>query len=534
VRSAECWEQGEGSRKQEAEADRRDRRADGSAVKSTGGKPGRRYTGTPTVVAALLSQLCLIPLSGLGLPQPAAAQEGGRYVEVTDPLVREKLSGWQDLKLGLLMHWGPYSQWGIVESWSLCSEDEPWCRRSMDEYDEYKRAYENLQTTFNPTQFDPQRWAEAARAAGMKYVVFTTKHHDGFTMFDTRHTDYKITDPATPFHSDPRADVTREIFDAFRARGFWTGAYFSKPDWHSPYYWWPYFATPDRNPNYDIEKYPDRWEKFVEFTHGQIDELMSHYGRVDILWLDGGWVRPVSQQEIRDRINDPDYKFIRIQSQDIDMPRLVANARAKQPGLIVVDRAVPGPYQNYLTPEARIPEGAILHPWEVPMPMATSWSYVPNDRYKSARALVHMLADVVSKGGNLLLNIGPGPDGTWHEAAYDRLQALGKWMDVNGAAIYETRPIEPYSEGKIRLTRGKDGSVYAIYLPEEGETRLPAYLSLTQLQPAEGATVSLLGAAGQLTWEAAGTGFVAALPASMRANPPSDHAWSFRISAVRR
>ncbi|MBE0592159.1 MAG: alpha-L-fucosidase, partial [Gemmatimonadales bacterium] len=371
---------------------------------------------------------------------PAHAQRGEyEYVAETDPLVRQKLERWQDLKLGLLMHWGPYSQWGIVESWSLCSEDEPWCTRSMDDYGEYKKAYGALQTTFNPTRFDPARWARAAQDAGMKYVVFTTKHHDGFSMFDTKLTDYRITSPATPFSADPRADVTKGIFDAFRAQGFMIGAYFSKPDWHSPDYWWPYFATPDRNPNYDIAKYPERWARFVEFTHGQIDELMSGYGPVDILWLDGGWVQVMTDAEIRERMNRPAYRFMRLQSQDIDMPRLVAEARAKQPGLIVVDRAVPGPYQNYLTPEARVPDQAILDPWEVPMPMATSWSYVPNDTYKSPRQLVQMLIDVVAKGGNLLLNIGPGPDGTWHEAAYDRLAALGAWLRVTGQAIYATR-----------------------------------------------------------------------------------------------
>jgi alpha-L-fucosidase len=428
------------------------------------------------------------------------------------------------------MHWGPYSQWGIVESWSLCSEDEPWCRRSLEDYGEYKKAYENLQTTFNPTEFDPARWARAAKDAGMRYVVFTTKHHDGFTMFDSRETSYKITDPATPFHSDPRADVTREIFDAFREQGFLIGAYFSKPDWHSPYYWWPYFATPDRNPNYDIGRYPERWRRFVEFTHRQIDELMSNYGRIDILWLDGGWARTLTQEEIRAAINSPDYRFTRIQSQDIDMPRLVANARAKQPGLIVVDRAVPGPYQNYLTPEARVPDEPIPHPWEVPMPMATSWSYVPDDEYKPARALVHMLADVVSKGGNLLLNIGPGPDGTWHPAAYDRLRELGAWMKVNAEAIYATRAVAPYREGKIRLTRRADGTVYLIYLAEEGETQLPEYVSMTGFQPAVGATVSLLGAAGTLKWEKAGTGFIVRVPEHVRANPPCDHAWVLRIS----
>jgi alpha-L-fucosidase len=481
--------------------------------------------------AAPLSALPLWFLGYLLFPTPAPAQtDPYRYVPETDPLVLEKLEGWQDLKLGLLMHWGPYSQWGIVESWSLCSEDEPWCTRSMDDYGEYRKAYEALQTTFDPVDFDPARWAAAARKAGMRYVVFTTKHHDGFSMFDTRQTDYRITSPRTPFGDDPRANVTKEIFDAFRAEGFWVGAYFSKPDWHSPDYWWPYFATPDRNPNYDLDKYPERWARFVAFTHAQIDELMSDYGPVDILWLDGGWVQRMTEEEIRDRMNHPGYKFLRLQSQDIDMPGLVASARAKQPGLIVVDRAVPGPYQNYLTPEARVPDEAIPHPWEVPMPMATSWSFVPDDAYKSPRVLIHMLAEVVAKGGNLLLNIGPGPDGRWHDAAYDRLEALGAWMRVNGEAIYGTRAVAPYAEGKVRLTGGKDGPLYVIYLADEGETVLPAYLSMTQIQPAPGATITLLGPALNLEWEAAGTGFVARIPAGIP--PPSEHAWVVRISEV--
>jgi alpha-L-fucosidase len=492
--------------------------------------PAERRT---TIHTRGIRHSCLALLAALWVGvAPAHAQRGAYdYVEESDPLVREKLEAWQDLKLGLLMHWGPYSQWGIVESWSLCSEDEPWCRRSMDDYGEYKKAYENLQTTFDPTRFDPRRWAQAATDAGMKYVVFTTKHHDGFSMFDTKLTDYRITAPATPFHAHPKADVTRAIFDAFREHGFWIGAYFSKPDWHSPDYWWPYFATPDRNPNYDIEKYAERWRRFVEFTHGQIDELMSDYGRIDILWLDGGWVQVMTDEEIRERMNRSDYKFMRLQSQDIDMPRLVAHARVKQPGLIVVDRAVPGPYQNYLTPEAHVPDRAILHPWEVPMPMATSWSYVPDDRYKSARELVHMLADVVAKGGNLLLNIGPGPDGTWHEAAYDRLEALGTWLSVNGAAIYGTRPVAPHVEGKMRLTRGKDGALYAIYLADEGETELPRYFSMTSVQPAAGSTVSLLGSRTPLDWHVAGTGFVVQVPDGIRTNPPGDYGWVLRISA---
>jgi alpha-L-fucosidase len=482
-------------------------------------------------VAVVLSSALALSLAALGA-LGSAQDTASPYVPDPDPFVRQKIDAWQDLKLGLLMHWGTYSQWGIVESWSLCSEDEPWCTRSMDDYGAYKTAYEKLQTTFNPVNFDPERWAKAAADAGMRYVVFTTKHHDGFSMFDTRETDYRITSPRTPFSTNLRADVTRGIFDAFRAQGFLVGAYFSKPDWHSPDYWWPYFATPDRNPNYDIKKHPDRWARFVQFTHAQIDELMSRYDRVDILWLDGGWVRPRTDAEIRAAINSPDYKFARVQSQDIDMPRLVAEARAKQPGLIVVDRDVPGPYQNYLTPEARVPPLPLPYPWEVPMPMARSWSYVPNDVYKSPRALIQMLVDVVAKGGNLLLNIGPGPDGTWHDAAYDRLAALGAWMKVNGGAIYGTRPIAPYAAGQVRLTRAKDGAVYATYLPGTGETALPRELTVPGISPAPGATITLLGTSRTIPWDRSGTGFVAHVPVGLA--PPNADAWVFRVSRVGR
>ena len=262
-----------------------------------------------------------------------------KYFPEKDTLALKQLEKWQDIKFGLLMHWGPYSQWGIVESWSICYEDEDWERRKSDNYVEYKKEYENLKKTFNPIKFDPDKWARAAKDAGMRYVVFTTKHHDGFSMFDTKQTNYKITDPACAFSSNSKANITKEIFDSFRKQGFMIGAYFSKPDWHNENYWWPNFATPDRNVNYNISSYPERWKKFVEFTHNQIMELMTDYGRLDILWLDGGWVQIMDEEKIKEHLLSAKYAT-RPQSQDINMPELVRKAREKQPGLIVVDRAV--------------------------------------------------------------------------------------------------------------------------------------------------------------------------------------------------
>src|SRR5688500_12195786 len=137
--------------------------------------------------------------------QLTAISQHHKYVAPSDPLVQKSIDQWQDLKFGLFMHWGTYSQWGVVESWSICPEDEDWTQRSGtngSNYFNYKQAYENLQSTFNPVKFNPEKWVNAAKDAGMKYMVFTTKHHDGFSMFDTKQTDYKITSTKTPFSSN--------------------------------------------------------------------------------------------------------------------------------------------------------------------------------------------------------------------------------------------------------------------------------------------------------------------------------------------
>ncbi len=464
--------------------------------------------------------IILISILFSGMVQPGISQSD--YAWPDDTLVRKNLKEWQDLKFGFMMHWGAYSQWGIVESWSICSEDVPWCRRNAEDYTEYKKAYEMLKTTFNPIRFNPEQWAEAAKEAGMKYLVFTTKHHDGFCMFDTKLTDYKITDEHCPFHTNPKANVTKEIFDAFRADGFKIGAYFSKADWHSPYYWWPYFATPDRNVNYNPEKYPERWNKFKAFVYGQIEELMTGYGHMDILWLDGGWVRP-----------RPGIKRLPW-NQDIDMPAIATMARKHQPGLIIVDRTVTGKYENYRTPEQRVPKKPLPYPWETCMTMGGSWSYNPYDHYKSTNQLVHLLVDIVAKGGNFLLNVGPAPTGELPPEALKRMHEIGKWMNVNGEAIYGSRPVAPYKEENICFTRGKAGQVYAIYLTDENLTTMPRQISISSFRITSGAKVTLLGYPHPLKWKNKKRGMTVYIPARIAIHPPARDAWVIKITKAER
>ena len=448
------------------------------------------------------------------------------YYPESDPLVLNKLEEWQNLKFGLLMHWAPSSQWGIVESWSLCSEDEDWCKRKIENYTEYKKQYEGLKKTFNPVKFNPAKWADAAEAAGMKYVVFTTKHHDGFCMYDSKFTDYKITHEECPFHSNPKANIAKDIFDEFRKKDFMIGTYFSKPDWHSNYFWWERFATPDRNANYDIVKHSDRWQKFVEFTHNQIDELMTDYGKVDILWLDGCWVRHYSKADIEAERKSSNANIHRIQNQDINMPMIAANSRKKQPGLIVVDRAVPGPQQNYLTPENQVPDRTLPYPWETCMPITPSWSYEPGLEYKPARKLIHTLVDVVAKGGNFLLNVAPTAEGDYEPEAYERLKEIGEWMKINGEAIYNSHPVLPYKEEKTCFTELPDGKVYVIYLADENENSLPAKLIFDKFSVEKYSKVKLLGSSAELKTNKNEI----EIPEAIRKNPPCKYAWVFKLS----
>ena len=382
------------------------------------------------------------------------------YEYPADSAVLAKLDRWRDLKFGVMFHWGVYSVKGISESWALCSEDRWFTQRrrearpDLNNYGQFKDWYWSLADSLNPVSFDPYVWADHMEKAGCKYLVFTTKHHDGFCMFDSGYTDYSIANG--PYAGGKYSNAAYYVFDAFRRHGFMIGAYFSKPDWHNADYWDPFFATPTRNPNYDISKYPEKWEKFRGFVADQIDELMSDYGSIDILWLDGGWVRKPQQ--------------------DIGIDGIVDRAREKQPGLIAVDRTVPGRNENYQTPELTIPKEQRDYPWESCISLGDSWGWSAVPNYKSSRSVINILAEIVAKGGNLLLNIGPRGDGTIDEEAYEIMAEVGDWLDRNGKAIYSTRPVPVYNDGRIWFTAAKDKkTLYAIYTLPENES-LPEYI----------------------------------------------------------
>ena len=381
-------------------------------------------------------------------------EQSDGYQWPSDAEVLRKLDTWQDLKFGVLMHWGLYSVPGIVESWNICNED--WIvRPAGSTYEGYKQWYWGLSKEFNPVDFDPSQWADVFEDAGMKYMIFTTKHHDGFCMFDSGYTDFSIA-KAGPFATDERRDVAKHVFDAFRKKDFMIGAYFSKPDWHCEWFWNPYYATPRRGINYRVDQHPDWWENYVSFTKNQLGELTGgRYGELDILWLDGGWIA----------------------GEQVGLDEVLTEARKVSPGLISVDRTIQGPNENYQTPEQQVPNRQIAHPWESCLTLGTDWGWTPNPRYKTARRVIGTLAEITAKGGCLVLGVGPTPQGIIEEKAEVILKEIGEWMRRCGEAIYGTRITENYNDDKIWFNASKDGkTLYAIYALPDGET-LPASLS---------------------------------------------------------
>ncbi len=380
------------------------------------------------------------------------------YVWPTDPQVLTKLKHWQDQKFGVLMHWGLYSVPGIVESWSICSED--WIvRERKPTYEEDKAWYWSQKDSLNPVNFDPSKWADVMKKAGMKYMIFTTKHHDGFCMFDTKYTDFSIAHG--PFGKDPRHNIAKEVFNAYRNKGFMIGCYFSKPDWHSKWFWNPYYATPNRRINYKKQQHPDWWQNYRKFTQNQLNELTTDYGNIDILWLDGGWIT----------------------GEEIGLDTILVDARKRNPGMISVDRTIRGKNENYQTPEQGIPAKQLDIPWESCITLSHAWGWTPNAKFKSPNKVIGILSEIVAKGGCLALGVGPKADGTLQPEVVKNLLQIGNWLNKNGQAIYSTVNAAHYNDGKVWFTADKNGKIlYAIYALEDGE-KTPKTITWTENKP---------------------------------------------------
>ncbi len=435
------------------------------------------------------------------------------YVYPADTELVKQLEWFQDQKLALMAHWGIYSQLGIVESWALSDEDGYWSRDCIDweaDGEEFKKQYFALNKTFNPIRFDPKQWAALAKEGGFRYFIFTTKHHDGFCMWDTEYSDYKITNTDCPFHTHKYADICRHLFDAMRREGLGIAAYFSKADWHIPSYWNPGFEKGNhtsRGPSYNPLEKKELWEEFAAFTKHQILELAAHYGRLDALWFDAGWVCKKNGQDIR-------------------LGEIMEEVRQLQPWVLSVDRTVGGPYENYVTPEQCVPEEPLLIPWESCITMGTSFSFKYEDTYKTPRELVKLLVDIVAKGGNLALNVGPQPDGRLPEGAIRSIKGLGEWLKVHGEAIYGTRPCFPYKRDGIAFTQ-KGNVVYALKIygqesdTEEYKIKVPYTGEVVRMK--------LLSSNALLHYEKAKDGYQVILPIA-RDNVPIGHVIAMTVN----
>jgi alpha-L-fucosidase len=330
--------------------------------------------------------------------------------------------------VGLFIHWGIYSQLNLnykvsdICSWPLCWSTRSWSNpaiSSKQQMTQFRERYWNISKQFNPSSFDPELWADLAYDAGFKYIVMTTKHHDGFNMYNTTLDPFSVTGKECPF----QRDAFGEVVTAFRKKGMGIGAYFSKSDWHRSDFWNPNTFADTYAPNYEPSKDTKQWNSFTAYARGQLAEIMEQYNP-DILWLDAG--------------------FMVAPALDIGMSQVVSHARSVNPDVIVVDRGG-RVYEQVVTPEqSGIPAGPLQQPWELCQSMGDQWGYIKNDIYKSTKDLITTLLQTVSRGGNYLLDIGPDSNGVLPPMAVSRLKEIGEWMKVNGEGIHDTIPIEPY------------------------------------------------------------------------------------------
>ncbi len=309
----------------------------------------------------------------------------------------------RDAAFGMFIHYGVYSLIGRGE-WVANRERMP-----FEEYKEYAKK-------FKAENYNPSEWAKLAKEAGMKYMVLTTRHHDGFALFDTKTTDFNSV------KLGPRKDLVKEYADAVRAEGLKVGFYFSPADWYHKDYPTPYAR--DWPQEWDDE---EKRKRFVDFYTEQLRELMTNYGKIDLLWYDGCLPKPLDGE----RVN----KIVKELQPDI----LISSRNGEPYDFAVSEQAVVAPGRDI--------------PWESCMTLNDNWGYCPDDdNYKSAKAVILLLMDTASKGGNLLLNVGPKADGAIPEQSVEILKNVGKWMKTNGETIYGTERVNFSSGNYYKLT----------------------------------------------------------------------------------
>lgn len=379
----------------------------------------------------------------------------------------DAVRAWQDLRFGMFIHWGPVSLTGHEIGWSRGRETP------IEEYDAlYKR--------FNPTNYVAAEWVAAARAAGMRYVVFTTKHHDGFCMWDTKQTDYNIM--RSPFGRD----VVKELAAACRDGGIRFGTYYSTCDW-----WHKDF--PLGSPGGKTKKEGADLDAYVRYLRAQVTELVKGYGPLVTLWFD------VPQ------VVGPEH--------GIETIRML---RALQPDIVINNRAYsrgPGPpVGDFETPEQRIGTFNNERPWETCMTICHQWAWKPEDKMKTLEECLHALVRTAGGDGNFLFNVGPMPDGRIEERQVDRLKEMGDWLTPRGESLYATRG-GPYKPGPWGASTRKGSRIFLHVLkwPGSGDLLLPAL-------PVAVKSASLLGAqdGGPVEVKAASDGLRVAVPAGRR------------------
>jgi len=439
------------------------------------------------------------------------ANENALWLSKTEPDYRhappEAVERWKDWKFGLRIHWGPYSMVGSDASWAL-----PFSSL------EFRHIYGTLYQFFNPSDFDADAWTGMMADAGMKYFTFTTKHHDGFSMYATKtvreslrltteglrsgkgHYE-KCVIPYSIMDTSFGRDVLAELAASARRKSLGISLYYSHIDWQDPAFGWD-----PNNFHYDAqftkESDPERWAKFIQQERDQVRELLTGYGPIDGLEFDIGWPKEAGD----------------------DASGVARLARELQPSVLLRNRGI-GAYGDFYTPERQIPPGFQEgSPWQAIHPGAQAFSYLPNDNYKPAEWIVHTLVDVVAKGGNLEIGYGPMPNGTWPRPVIERLRDVGKWMKVNGEAIYATRPYSTFREGDdVRFTRSKDGAtLYLITLKWPGRELRSRLANVSS-----GDEITLLGVPAKLKWRLDGDTAVITVPDL--ASKPCDYAWAFRI-----